>query len=81
MQGRNGYTDVGNGLVDTLREGESGMKGECSIDIYTLSGVRQLVRSCCVTQGHSLAFYNDLEGWSGAEERVLGLRGCLYNYG
>lgn len=49
LQGRNGYADVGNGLVDTLREGESGIKGECSIDIYTLSGVRQLVRSCCVT--------------------------------
>ncbi|RJF75347.1 hypothetical protein D4Z77_08730, partial [Campylobacter coli] len=40
MQGRNGDTDVENGLKDTVREGESGTCGESSINIYTLSGVK-----------------------------------------
>ena len=40
MQGRNGDTDVENGLVDTVEEGESGVYGESSINIYMLSGVR-----------------------------------------
>ena len=40
MQGRNGDTDVENGLVDTVGEGESGPNGESSINIYTVSGVR-----------------------------------------
>ena len=29
-----------NGLVDIVGEGESGMNGESSINIYTVSGVR-----------------------------------------
>ena len=40
MQGRNGDTDVENGLKETVGEGESGTYGESSINIYTLSGVR-----------------------------------------
>ena len=40
MQGKNGYVDVENGLVDTVGEGESGTNGESSIDIYTLSCVK-----------------------------------------
>lgn len=82
MQGRNGYADVGNGLVDTVRKGESGTNEESSINIYALLGIRRRAGgSFCVTQGNSLAFCNDLEGWYGGRERDLGARGCLYNYG
>ena len=35
----NGDTDIENGLVDTMREGEGGTNRESSIDIYTLSCV------------------------------------------
>ena len=38
----NGDKDVENGLVDTVREGESGTNGESSINIYTLSCVKQI---------------------------------------
>jgi len=50
LQGRNGDADVENGLVGTVREGESGMNEENSINIYTLSCIKQLMRSCFVTQ-------------------------------
>ena len=36
LQGKNGDTDVENGLVDTVWEGVSGTNGESSIDVYTL---------------------------------------------
>ena len=39
MQGRNGDSDV-NSHVDTVGEGESGINGESSINIYTLSCVK-----------------------------------------
>ena len=39
MQGRNGDSDV-NKHVDTVGEGESGINGESSINIYTLSDVK-----------------------------------------
>ena len=35
----NGDTDIENGLVDMMREGEGGTNRESSIDIYTLSCV------------------------------------------
>jgi len=35
----NGDTDIENGLVDTVREGEGGTNRESSIDIYILSCV------------------------------------------
>ena len=41
MQGRNGVADVEKGLVDTAAEGDSGMNGESSINLYTLSGFRR----------------------------------------
>ena len=37
LQGRNGDEDVENGLVGTVQDGESGMNGENSINICTLS--------------------------------------------
>ena len=40
LQGRNGDTDVETGLVDTV--GEGGGNWESSIDIYTLSCVKQI---------------------------------------
>ena len=36
----NGDKNVENGLVDTVEERKSGMNGESSINIYTVSGVR-----------------------------------------
>ena len=42
MKGKNGDTDVENGLVDTVGERESGMKGESSISIFTPSGIRRI---------------------------------------
>ena len=39
MQRMNEDTDVENGLLDTVREGEGGTNRESSIDIYTLSCV------------------------------------------
>ena len=41
MQGWNGDEDVENGLVDTVREGDSWMNGKSSINIYTLPYVKQ----------------------------------------
>ena len=35
LQGRNRDADVENGLVDTVREGKSGINSESGIDIYT----------------------------------------------
>ena len=35
-----GDTNIENGVVDTVGEGESGKNGESSINIYALSGVR-----------------------------------------
>ena len=50
MQGSSGDEDTENRLVDTVREGESGTNGESSINIYTLSHIRQ--RKALVTQSY-----------------------------
>ena len=42
MQGKNGDTDVGNGLVGTAGEEEDGMNGESSFVIYTPSCVKKI---------------------------------------
>ena len=42
LLGRIGDTDVENRLVDTAGDGEGGMNWESSIDIYTLSCVKQI---------------------------------------
>ena len=42
---------VENGLVDTAGEGEGVMNSENSTDIYTLSCVKYLVRTCYMAQG------------------------------
>ena len=48
MQGRNGDTDVENGLGNKSGGGEGGGNGESSTAIYTLPYVNQmLVKSCC----------------------------------
>ena len=41
-QQRYGDSDMENGLVDTVGEGDSGTNGENSIDIYTLQCVKQI---------------------------------------
>ena len=41
MPARNGQADIEKGLLDTVGEGESGMNGESSINIYTLPYVKQ----------------------------------------
>ena len=43
MQGRNGDADTQNRIVNIVGEGESGTNGRGSIDIYTLSCVKQTV--------------------------------------
>ena len=43
MQGKNGDTDVGNGLVGTAGEEEDGMNWESNFDIYTPSCVKKIV--------------------------------------
>ena len=40
MQGRNGDTDIENGLMDIAGEGEGGKNWESIIDIYTPSCVK-----------------------------------------
>ena len=58
------------GLVDTAGEGERERNWESSIDIYTLSCVKELVGSFHTTQGGcSLALCDDLEGWDEGERR------------
>ena len=42
MQGRSEDTDVVHGPADTGREGEGGMNGKSSINMYTLSCVKQV---------------------------------------
>ena len=69
MQGRNGDADVENGLVDAVGEGESGMNGESSIDIYIPPCVKQtagekLLYNTGSPAWHSLGHLgDDLEGW------------------
>ena len=46
MQGRNGDADVEDGLENTVGEGESGMNGEYSINIYTLCEVTSVMSDC-----------------------------------
>ena len=36
MQGTSEHADIENGLLDTVREGKSGMNEESSINIYTM---------------------------------------------
>ena len=75
-QGRNGDADVENGLVDRVRVGESGMNEENSINICTLSCIKQQMRSCFVTQEAQLdALWGPKgTGWGSR-------RGYRYNYG
>ena len=42
MQGKNRDSDIENGLVDTVGEGERGVNGESSVDIYILPCVKQI---------------------------------------
>ena len=45
LQGRNVDTDIDNGVVDTVGDGESETYGESSINIYSLSGIYGKVES------------------------------------
>ena len=54
MQGRNGDSDV-NRHVDTVGEGESGINGESSINIYTLSCVKWMAGGKILYHTGSLA--------------------------
>ena len=42
MQGRNRDADTENRLVDTVREGEGGTNWESTMEMYTLSYVKQI---------------------------------------
>ena len=54
MQGRHGDSDV-NRHVNTVGEGESGMNGESSINIYTLSCVKWIADGKILYHTGSLA--------------------------
>ena len=59
--------------VDTIGEGKSGMNGESSIDVYTLSCLRQTANKKLLYNNRepSLVLCDDLKGWDGGrgEER------------
>ena len=83
MQGRNGNTNIENGLVDPVGEGESEMNGESSINIYSLSGVRWIssVLSYCSIGSLvwcSVMTWRDRVGEGEGRERG---REYMYNYG
>ena len=59
MQGRNGYVDIENSLVDTVREGTIGTNGKSSTDIYTPPYGKQIVDEKLHGE-HSLALCNCL---------------------
>ena len=42
LKGKNGYTDIGNSLVDTVWEGEFGMNWEISMETYALPYGKQI---------------------------------------
>ena len=55
MQGRKGEADIGNRLVHTLGEVESGIIGESSINLYKLSRVEQITGEKLLYNTGSLA--------------------------
>jgi len=57
VQGRNGDTDIGNSLVDTVEEGKSGTNGERNIDIYTLPVTLYLKWVSCRQHPVGLIFF------------------------
>ena len=65
FHGRNGDADVGNGLLDTAGEGERGMSGESSINIYTLPCVKPTAGNELLYNAGSWSWCPvvDLEGW------------------
>ena len=74
MQGKNGDTDVKNGLVDPVGEGESGTYGDSSINIYTLSCVKWVVGEK-LTGSPVWVLCDALEGREGGKEG--GSRGLI----
>ena len=56
--------------------GEEGTNLESSIDIYTLSCVKQIVGRCYIAQRAQLVLCDDLDRWNGGE----GSRGKGYIY-
>ena len=62
QQGRNGDADVENGPVDTVWEGKSGMNWKSSIDIYTLSCVKQIWLTECL-KNYGQRFVTLYRGW------------------
>ena len=80
FHGRNGDADVGNGLLDTAREGERGMSGESSINIYTLPCVKPTAGNELLYNAGSWSWCPvvDLEGWD--DRGKGGSRGRWYKY-
>ena len=67
FSGSSGETDIENRLVDTGQgEGEGGLNGESSLEIYTLPYLnRKPVGTCGMTQKTQLGLYDNPEGWDG----------------
>ena len=74
LQGEDGDTDVENGLVDTVGEGESGMNEGSSINIYTLSDIRWIAGEK-LHRKSSLVLCDDLVGWAGGRGGRLQRKG------
>ena len=71
---------VENGLVATAGKGECEANWETGFDIYTLSYVKQIVRSCCITQGTQLGALWWPRGVGWGKGGRLSREGYTYNY-
>ena len=83
MQGKNGDANVENRLVDSVGEGENGIHRENSIDMYTLSCVKQIASGKLLYSTGSSAWCSvmtlrgEMEGgWEGGSRG----RGYMYTH-
>ena len=83
MQGSNGDTDVENGSVDTVEEEKSGTNRECSINIYTLSCIKQIAGEKLLFNTGSPARCSVMtqRGGMGVGKEDSRRRGYIDNYG
>ena len=67
LQDSNGNTDLENGLVDTVGEGENGMNWESSLGTHTLPYVKEIVSGNLLYDAASSnqVLCDNLDGWNG----------------
>ena len=84
MQDSKGYTDVKNRLLNSAGEGEGGRIGENSIEMCTLSYVKQMTSASLIHEAeHSKpVLWANSEGWGGEEGgRSFRMGGHMYIHG